>query len=195
MKKLLFCAIALGGLITSTVSFAAPLGTDSTITTAKIICTGSLTGDVPLVTVVGAGQQKGIESSWFITNTSLTKNLQITKVESFGMDGKLLVSLNPASNPTLKQETNGYFDWTVKPQQLVRLPHDYSMVYPVNGVGGTNPELVRWYNVVFTVKSEAGAISAPIVATGMIERTEDLTVTPATHFVLARTRNECKYMM
>jgi hypothetical protein len=195
MKKLLLCICTAGAVVTTTSGFAAPQGTAATITTAKIICMASLTGDVPLVTVTGATQQKGMESSWFITNTSSVKNLKITRVDSYGMDGKLLTSLTPVTNPTLKEETGGFFDWTVKPRQLVRFPHDNSMIYPANGVVGTSPELVRWYNVVFTVKAENGSISAPLATTGMVERTEDLTVTPATHFVLSRTRNECKYMM
>lgn len=197
MKKILLGIGTLAGFTFAASSLAAaPQGTSSMITTAKIICTASLTDQVASVTVVGATQQKGIESSWFITNTSAKTPLSITKIESYGMDGKLLTSVTPSSNPKIKDETSGYFDWTVKPRQLVRFPHDYSMIYPVNGSGGTSPDLVRWYNVVFTVKSGAsGSISAPIVTTGMIERTEDTTVTPATHFVLARTRNECKYML
>lgn len=198
IKKLLLFVGALSGLVAANTSSAEPQGTMAMIKTAKIICTGSLTGDVPLVTVVGAGQQKGIESSWLITNTSYTDSLAITKIDSYGMDGKLIVSLTPDTAPTLETDTGGFFKWTVKPYQLVRFPHDYSMIYPVDGVGGTDPNLVRWYNVVFTVQSATpGAmISAPLAVAAMVERTEDLTALPTpTHFVLSRTRNECKYMM
>ncbi len=197
IKKILFFVGTLSGLIAANPSSAGPVGTMAMIKTAKIICTGSLTEDVPLVTVVGAGQQKGIESSWFITNTSATDSLAITQIDSYGMDGKLIVSLTPDTAPTLEADTGGFFKWTVSPLQLIRFPHDYSMIYPVDGVGGTAPDLVRWYNVVFTVQNATPdtMISAPLAISAMVERTEDLTVTPATHFVLSRTRNECKYMM
>lgn len=201
IKKFLFCAGALSGLLAATASVAEPVGANAMIKTAKIVCTATMTGDVPLVTVPGATQQKGIESSWLITNTSPTTPLEITKIDSYGMDGKLLTSTTPQSHPNLETETavagGVVFAWTVKPNQLVRFPHDYTMIYPVNGVGGTSPSLVQWYNVVISVRSgvKGKMISAPTVTTAMVERTEDLTVTPATHFVLSRTRNDCKYMM
>lgn len=201
IKKFLFCAGALSGLLAATASVAEPVGANAMIKTARIVCTATMTGDVPLVTVVGATQQKGIESSWLITNTSDKIPLKITKIDSYGMDGKLLTSLTPQSAPQIEAETlvNGVnvFSWTVKPHQLVRYPHDYTMVYPVNGVGGTSPSLVQWYNVVITVESgvKGKMIEAPTVSTAMVERTEDLKVTPATHFVLSRTRNDCKYML
>lgn len=200
-QKFLFCASALSGLLMATASVAEPVGANAFIKSAKIVCTATMTGDVPLFTVPGATQQKGIESSWLITNTSHTIPLKITKIDSYGMDGKLLTSVTPASAPDLKTETavSGavIFDWTVEPHQLVRFPHDYTMVYPVNGVGGTSPSLVQWYNVVISVESgiKGKAISAPTVTTAMVERTEDLKVTPKTNFVLSRTRNDCKYMM
>ncbi len=197
IKKLLLFAGILSSLAGANTNAAEPQGTMAMIKTAKIICTGSLTGDVPLLTVSGSAQQKGIETSWLITNTSATDSLAITKIDSYGMDGKLIISLTPDSAPTLETDTGGFFKWTVSPHQLVRFPHDYSMIYPVDGVGGTDPSLVSWYNVVFTVQSATpgGMISAPVALAAMVERTEDLSVTPATHFVLSRTRNECKYMM
>lgn len=197
IKKLLFFIGALSGLMAANTGVAEPVGSTAMIKTAKIICTGSLTGDVPLVTVVGAGQQKGIETSWLITNTSTTDSLAITKIDSYGMDGKLIVSLTPDTAPTLEADTGGFFKWTVSPLQLIRFPHDYSMIYPVDGVGGTDPSLVQWYNVVFTVQNATpdAAISAPVALAAMVERTEDLAAVPPTHFVLSRTRNECKYMM
>lgn len=176
-------------------------GTDVAIATegSKVVCTATMTGDVPLVTVSGAGQQTGIESSFLITNTSATDTLEITSIESYGMDGVRLVRLTPQSGPDLEKETAGFFTWKVKPRQLVRFPHDYTMIYPdaAKGIKGTNPELVRWYNVVFEGKNadpRNSFISPPIVTTGMVERTENLTVNPPSHPVLSRLRNECKFM-
>lgn len=194
MKKLLLFASAIGGFLMASSGFAAqPLGSMATITKAKLICTASLTEDVTKFTVIGATQQKGIESSWFIANTSATGTIKITQVDSYGMDGTLLTTTTPESAPNITVDSGGLFSWTVKPKQVVRFPHDYVMVYPVDGVGGTDPELVRWFNVVISLESDT-PISVPMAWTGSVERTEDLTVTPATHYVLSRTRNDCKFM-
>jgi len=204
IKKLLLGVSALSGLIGAHTAMAVPVGGNAMISTAKIVCTASLSGDVPLSTVTGAGQQQGIESSWLINNLSETDSLAITQIDSYDINGKLLVSLTPASNPELPTETNGFFTWSVLPHQVARFPHDYSMIYPdaATGAAGTEPKLVRWYNVVFTLANATlpGAeIAAPSVSAAMVER-GPYTVQPTPTVsgqapVISRTRNECTYMM
>ncbi len=204
IKKLLLWATAFSGMVATGLTIAAPSGTASMITNARIICSGTLTGDVPLSTVIGAGQQKGIESSWLINNTSTTDTLAITRIDSYGMDGQLLVSLTPTSAPDLPTQTNHLFNWTVLPYQVVRFPHDFSMIYPntATGTAGTAPSLVRWYSVVFTLANAGGRskpISAPLVTGAMVERGDytqlPSATTPGLAPVVSRTRNECVYMM
>ncbi len=204
MKKLLLCVTALSGLIVTNTVMALPAGSNTTITTAQAVCTGSMFGDVPLYTVVGAGQQQGMESSWLVTNTSPTDTLAITRIDSYGMDGKLLATLTPASAPDLSLKTGGFFSWTVKPYQVSRFPHDFSMVYPnaATGVKGTDPKLVRWFSVVITVANAAGAtvpISTPLITAAMVERGAYTVPPTATTSglapVVSRSRNECSFMM
>jgi hypothetical protein len=187
---------------------AAPLGEGTAITTAKVVCMSTLVGDVPLYTVTGAGQQKGIESSWLVTNTSPTDTLAITQVDSYDINGKLLVSITPTSpaapgipaGADLPIKSGGLFSWTVKPYQVSRFPHDFAMIYPdaATGIVGTNPSLVHWHSVVITLGSATPGmtISAPVVAAAMVER-GDYTDAPTNSKapVLTRTRNECAYMM
>jgi hypothetical protein len=208
IKKLLLCFSALSGLMAADVIMAVPVGSDATITTAKVVCMSTLEGDVVLTTVAGAGQQKGIESSWLVTNTSTTDDVAITQVDSYDINGKLLTRFTPTSTAKpsfgipagnqLPKLTNGLFDWTVKPNQVVRFPHDYSIIYPDAATGreGTNPSLVHWHSVVLTLGNATRpgmAISAPVVVSAMVER-GNYTV-PGAAPVLTRTRNECAYMM
>lgn len=219
IKKLLLCVSALSGLLAANALMAAPPGAGTTIRAAKAVCMSTLTGDVPLYTVAGAGQQQGTESSWLIANNSNRYTLAITSIDSFDINGNLLVHVTPTSvakpgvpaGATIPTLTGKLFTWNLAPHQVSRFPHDFAMLYrdDANRVVGTDPSLVRWHMVVISVSNATAPgtpISTPYITTGMVERgaytvsptilsngTVDVTKPGGQAPVLTRTRNECVY--